>query len=79
MLTFPGTLNNTKYARAFFEKLLLFAVLTSPKLALFAHAAVVAACPLLRDERTKLRRGPRSEFDPKATSDAWKDGGAPRC
>jgi hypothetical protein len=32
------------------------------------HAAVVAECPLLMDERTKLRRGPRSEFDPNATS-----------
>ena len=35
--------------------------------ALFGDAAVVAECPLLRDERTKLRRGPRSEFDP----DVW--------
>src|ERR1700716_1547771 len=33
-------------------------------LALFGHAAVVAECPLLRDELTKLRRGLRSEFDP---------------
>src|ERR1700733_1231305 len=28
------------------------------------HDAAAPACPLLRDERTKLRRGPRSEFDP---------------
>jgi hypothetical protein len=38
-------------------------------LALFGHAAVVAECPLLRC-RTKLRRWPRSEFDPSETSRA---------
>ena len=43
------------------------AVAVGPFLALFGHAAVFAECPLLRDERTKLRRGPRSEFDPKET------------
>src|ERR1700730_737295 len=43
------------------------------------HADAVAACPLLRDELTWLGGGPRSEFDPNATMDAWKDGGAPRC
>jgi len=32
------------------------------------HANAVAACPLLRDERTKLRRGPMSEFDPERTN-----------
>jgi hypothetical protein len=32
------------------------------KSALFGHAAVVAERPLLRDERTKLRRGPRPEL-----------------
>jgi hypothetical protein len=35
-------------------------------LALFGHGAVVAECLLLRDERTKPRRGPRSEFGPNA-------------
>ena len=33
------------------------------------HAAAVAACLLLSDERTWLGRGPRSEFDPKQRSE----------
>jgi hypothetical protein len=37
-------------------------------MALFGHAALVAACLLLGDERTSLRRGPRSGFDPQRTS-----------
>jgi hypothetical protein len=39
----------------------------SPEVALFGHAALVAECPLLKDERTKLRRGPRPEFEPTRT------------
>jgi hypothetical protein len=39
----------------------------SPVVAPTGHAAAVAACPLLRDERICLRRGPRSEIEPKPT------------
>jgi hypothetical protein len=42
-----------------------------PKMALFGHAAAFAECPLLRDERTKLRRGPRSEF---GRVEMWRGG-----
>src|SRR5258706_13842210 len=38
------------------------------KLAQNGHAAVVAACPLLRDERTWPRRDPRSVVDPTEAS-----------
>jgi hypothetical protein len=38
---------------------------------LFGQAAVVAECPLLRDELTKVRRGLRSEFDISGHSGAW--------
>ena len=31
------------------------------------HAAATTACLLLGDERTYLRRGPRSEFGPKVS------------
>jgi hypothetical protein len=36
------------------------------------HVVLAAACQLLRDERTSLGRGPRSELDPKATSQRAK-------
>ena len=36
-------------------------------LALFGHAGAVAACPLLRDQRTLLRCSPRCKFDPEWT------------
>jgi hypothetical protein len=35
--------------------------LLSPKFALFGLASAVAACPLLKDERTYLGSGPRFE------------------
>jgi hypothetical protein len=41
----------------------------SLKVAPNGPAAVVPACLLSGDERTKLRRGPRSEIDPNETSD----------
>jgi hypothetical protein len=39
-----------------------------PLLAPNGHAEVVAACPLLRDERTWLDRGSKSENDPQRKS-----------
>jgi hypothetical protein len=41
----------------------------SPVLAPNGHASAVAACPLLRDQRTLLKSCPRSEIDPE-----WKFG-----
>jgi len=47
-------------------------------MALFGHGAVVAACPLLGDQRTYLRCRPRSPFGPEAdiNSGSFR---APRC
>ena len=41
-----------------------------PILALFGHATPGPACPLLRDDRTQLKRVPTSVDDPSETLDA---------
>ena len=56
--------------------MMLFAAAKSPVVARNRHAAAVADCPLLRDERTCRQRCFRTAFDP---LQKWGRGSAPLC